>query len=82
MTPEAQRRLGHALQECLTAALLVGCARMRDWQQVDFAELAVVVGGDLMAWQGRLAEGMMQQEEGAKFDQQIAENLRWLGYEW
>jgi hypothetical protein len=34
-------------------------------------------------WQGRLAEGLrlQQQEEGAKLDQQIDENLRGVGYE-
>jgi len=64
-------------------ALLAGCARLRDWEHpVDLADLVGFVGGDLKVWQGRLAEGLrLQQEEGAKLDQQIAENLRRLGYE-
>jgi hypothetical protein len=34
----------------------------------------------LKVWQGRLAEGLrLQQEEGAKLDQQIAENPRGAG---
>ena len=134
MTPEATRRLGHALQaiaaierytanaplqESLShdltrsaverqlgivqealrvalveqpslrqiwpdgAALLAGCARMRDWEhEVALADLVGFVGGDLKVWQGRLAEGLrLQQEEGAKLDQQIDENLRRLRYE-
>jgi uncharacterized protein with HEPN domain len=129
MTPEATRRLGHALQaissiqrytanaplqeslsddltrsaverqlaivqEALRVALLEqpslrqtwpeidslleGCARMRDWEQeVALADLVGFVGGDLKLWQGRLVEGLrLQQGEGARFDQQIAENLR------
>jgi hypothetical protein len=40
------------------------------------------VDGDLKLWQGRLVEGVrLQQEEGAKLDQQISENLRRLRYE-
>jgi hypothetical protein len=37
----------------------------------------------LKVWQGRLVEGLRleKQEEGARLDQQIAENLRRLGYE-
>jgi uncharacterized protein with HEPN domain len=64
-------------------ALLAGCARMRDWEhEVALADLVGFVDGDLKVWQGRLAEGLrLQQEEGAKLDQQIAENLRRLGYE-
>jgi hypothetical protein len=134
MTPEATRRLGHALQaissiqryianaplqeslsddltrsavqrqlgivqEALRVALLEepslrqiwpdgdalleGCARMRDWEQgVALADLVGFVDGDLKLWQGRLAEGLrLQQEEGAKLDQQIAENFWRLGYE-
>jgi uncharacterized protein with HEPN domain len=134
MTPEATRRLGHALQaissiqrytanaslleslsdnltrsaverqlgivqEALRVALveepslrqiwpdvdalLAGCARMRDWEhEVALADLVGFVDGDLKVWQGRLAEGLrLQQEEGAKLDQQIAENFWRLGYE-
>jgi uncharacterized protein with HEPN domain len=64
-------------------ALLEGCARMRDWEhEVALADLVGFVGGDLKVWQGRLAEGLMlQQDEGAKLDQQIAENPRGVGYE-
>jgi uncharacterized protein with HEPN domain len=64
-------------------ALLEGCARMRDWEhEVALADLVGFVGGDLMLWQGRLAEGLrLQQEEGAKLDQQIPENPRGVGYE-
>ena len=64
-------------------ALLAGCARMRDWEHpVTLADLVGFVGGDLKVWQGRLAEGVrLQQEEGARVDQQIAENLRRLRYE-
>ncbi len=134
MTPEASRRLGHALQaissiqryianaplqeslsddltrsavqrqlgivqEALRVALveepslrqiwpdgdalLAGCARMRDWEhEVALADLVGFVGGDLKLWQGRLAEGLrLQQDEGAKLDQQIAENMRRLKYD-
>ena len=65
-------------------ALLAGCARMRDWEHVvALADLVDFVDGDLKVWQGRLSEGLrlQQQEEGAKLDQQIAENLRRLRYE-
>jgi uncharacterized protein with HEPN domain len=61
-------------------ALLAGCARMRDWEhEVALADLVGFVGGDLKVWQGRLVEGVMQQEEGARLDLQIGENLRRLG---
>jgi uncharacterized protein with HEPN domain len=131
MTPEATRRIGHALQAissiqrytsnaplheslsddltrsaverqlgivqealrvalleepCLRQswpdvdALLAGCARLRDWEHVvALADLVGFVGGDLRVWQGRLVEGVKQQEEGAWVDQQIARNLRRLG---
>ena len=64
-------------------SLLEGCARMRDWEQeVALADLVDFVDGDLKLWQGRLVEGLrLQQGEGARLDQQIAENLRRLGYE-
>ncbi len=64
-------------------ALLTGCARMRDWEhEVALADLVGFVDRDLKLWHGRLAEGLrlQQQEEGAKLDQQIAENMRRLGY--
>jgi hypothetical protein len=61
-------------------ALLTDCARMRDWEhEVALADLVGFVGGDLKVWQGRLVEGVMQQEEGARLDLQIGENLRRLG---
>jgi len=65
-------------------ALLVGCARMRDWEhEVALADLAGFVEGDLRVWQGRLAVGLRQQQgEGAGLDQKIASNLRRLGYEY
>jgi hypothetical protein len=49
---------------------------------VALADLVGFVRGDLKVWQGRLVEGVeQQQEEGARLDQQNAENLRSLGYE-
>ena len=64
-------------------SLLEGCARMRDWEHpVALADLVAFMAGDLKVWQGRLAEGLrLQQEEGARLDHQIAENLRRLGCE-
>jgi hypothetical protein len=62
-------------------SLLEGCARMRDWEHpVALADLVGFVGGDLKEWQGRVVEGVRlhQQEEGARLNQQIAENLRRL----
>jgi predicted transcriptional regulator len=64
------------------AALLASCARMRDWEhEVALADLVGFVGRDLKEWQGRLAEGVEQQEEGTMVDQQIDENIGRLGYE-
>jgi hypothetical protein len=55
---------------------------MRDWEHpVALADLVGFVGGDLKVWQGRLAGGVKQQEEGARLDQQIAESRRRFGYE-
>jgi hypothetical protein len=56
---------------------------MRDWEQeVALADLVGFVGGDLKLWQGRLVEGLrLQQGEGARLEQQIAENLGRVGYE-
>ena len=64
-------------------ALLAACARMRDWEhEVALADLVGFVGWDLKVWQGMLAEGLrLQQDEGTRVDQQIAENLRRFGYE-
>jgi hypothetical protein len=55
---------------------------MRDWEhEVALAYLVDFVGGDLKVWQGRVVEGLrLQQEEGARLDQQIVENLRRVGY--
>jgi hypothetical protein len=71
MKPEAQRRLGHALQairsiQAYTAyaplpeldSLLAACARLRGWQ--DPVALEELVVGDLQVWQGRLIAGMEQ----------------------
>jgi len=64
-------------------ALLAGCARLRDWEhQVALADLVAFMAGDLKVWQGRLVEGLrLEQDEGVKLDQQIAENLRRFGCE-
>jgi len=63
-------------------SLLVGCARMRDWEHpVALADLVAFMAGDLKVWQGRLAEGDEQQAEGTRVDQQIDENIGRLGYE-
>ena len=78
MSPEAQRRLGHALQaihsiHTYTAdaplpeldSLLEACARMRDWQHpVAVEELVGFVAGDLQVWQGRLMAGAEQAGRG------------------
>ena len=64
------------------AALLASCARLRDWEHpVALADLMGFVGGDLKVWHLRLAEMLRleQQEEGARLDQQIAENPRGVG---
>ena len=64
-------------------SLLEGWARMRDWEHpVALADLVGFVGWDLKGWQGRSVERLrLEQEEGARLDQQIAENLGRLGYE-
>jgi hypothetical protein len=63
-------------------ALLTGCARMRDWEhEVALADLVGFVGGDLKVWQCRLAEGVEQQAEGTRVDQQIDENIGRVSYE-
>jgi hypothetical protein len=55
---------------------------MRDWEHpVALGDLVDFVDGDLKVWQGSLAEGVKQQEEGVSLDQQIAENLSRLRYE-
>jgi len=63
----------------LVDSWLEACARMRDWEHdVALVDLVGIVGGNLKVWQGRLVERLRreQQEEGARLDQQIAENLR------
>lgn len=63
-------------------SLLERCARMRDWEQgVALAGLVGNVKGDLKVWKGWLAEGVEQQEEWTRVDQQIDENIGRLGYE-
>lgn len=78
MSPEAQRRLGHALQairsiHTYTAdaplpeleSLLEACARLRDWQHpVAVEELVMFVARDLQVWQGRLMAGVEQAGRG------------------
>ena len=52
---------------------------MRDWEHdVALVDLVGFVGLNLKVWQGRLVERLRreQQEESARLDQQIAENLR------
>ena len=64
-------------------AVMRRCARLRDWEDpVSVEELAGFVDDELRNWQSRIA-GLLkqQQDEGARLDQQIAENLRRLGYE-
>jgi hypothetical protein len=55
---------------------------MRGWEHpVALADLVGFVGGDLKVWQGRVVEGLsLQKEDGARLDQQIAENPRGVGY--
>jgi hypothetical protein len=77
MSPEAQRRLGHALQairsiQTYTAdallpeveSLLEACARMRDWQHP--VALVGFVAGDLIVWLGRLMAGVKQAGRGGE----------------
>jgi hypothetical protein len=80
MTPEAQRRLGHALQaiqaiHTYTAdaplleldSWLEACALMRDWQHpVAVEELQGFVAGDLQVWQGSVMAGMEQAGRGGE----------------
>ena len=77
MSPEAQRRLGHALQairsiQTYTAdaplpeveSLLEACARMRDWPHP--VALLGFVAGDLIVWLGRLMAGVEQAGRGGE----------------
>jgi uncharacterized protein with HEPN domain len=64
-------------------AAMARCDQLRDWENpVQAQELAEFVEGELRGWQGMIAVLLkQQQDEGARLDQQIAENLRRLGYE-
>lgn len=78
MTPEAHRRLGHALQairsiQTYTVAApwpqldswLEACARLRDWQHpVALEELVDFVAGHLQVWQKMLMAGVEQAGRG------------------
>jgi hypothetical protein len=59
------------------------CDQLRDWEKpVEAQELAEFVEGELQGWQDMIAALLkQQQEEGARLDQQIAENLRRLGFQ-
>jgi len=77
MSPEAQRRLGHALQaissiQTYTAdaplpeveSLLEAWARMRDWPHP--VALVGFVAGDLIVWLGRSMAGVEQAGRGGE----------------
>ena len=77
MSPEAQRRLGHALQanrslQTYTVdaplpeveSLLGAWARMRDWPHP--VALVGFVAGDLIVWLGRLMAGVEQAGRGGE----------------
>ena len=71
------------LQQCLAndltrSAVLRQLGIVQDAWRV---ALMRFVAGDLIAWQGMLIAGVEQAGRGVKMDQQIAENLRRLGYE-
>jgi len=63
-------------------AAMARCDQLRGWEKpVAVQELAEFVEGELKGWQGMIAVLLkQQQDEGARLDQQIAENLRRLGY--
>jgi hypothetical protein len=73
--------LGHRWPE-LDAAM-ARCDQHGDWENpVGVQELAEFVEGELQGWQAMIAALLkQQQEEGARLDQQMVENLRRLGYE-
>jgi hypothetical protein len=64
-------------------AAMARCDQLRDWENpVEVQELAEFVGGELKGWQAMIAALLKQpQDEGARLDQRILENLRRLGYE-
>ena len=77
MSPEAQRRLGHAPQAIRSIqtytvdaplpeveSLLEAWARMRDWQHP--VALVGFVAGDLIVWLGRLMAGVEQAGRGGE----------------
>ena len=71
------------LQQCLAndltcSAVLRQLAIVQDAWRVALMRFGA---GDLIVWQGRLMAGVEQAGRGVKMDQQIAENLRRLGYE-
>ena len=71
------------LQQCLAddltcSAVLRQLAIVQDAWRVALMRFGA---GDLIVWQGRLIAGVEQAGRGVKMDQQIAENLRRLGYE-
>ena len=98
MNPQAQRRLGHALQAIRSIQTYSGSAPLQQCLANDLTCSAVLrqlgivqdawrvalmrfVAGDLIAWQARFMAGVEQAGRGVKMDQQIAENLMRLRYE-
>ena len=94
MNPQAQSRLGHALQairsiqtysaplqQCLADDLTCSAVLRQLGIVQDAWRVALMRfgAGDLIVWQGRLMAGVEQ--AGVKMDQQIAKNLRRSGYE-
>ena len=71
------------LQQCLAndltrSAVLRQLAIVQDAWRVALMRFGA---GDLIVWQGRLIAGVEQAGSGVKLEQQIAHNLRRLGYE-
>jgi hypothetical protein len=64
-------------------AVMKRCDQLRDWENpVGVQELAEFAEGELQGWRAMIAALLkQQQEEATRLDQQIAENLRRLGYE-
>lgn len=64
-------------------AAMARCDQLRDWENpVGVQELAEFVEGELQGWRDMIAALLkQQQDDGARLDQQIVENLRGLGYE-
>lgn len=65
-------------------AVIARCTQLRDWENpVGVQELTVFVEGELQGWQAMIAallKQQQQQDEGARLDPQVAENLRRLGH--